>query len=59
MGLRMRMGVGVGMSVGLLISTKDAQSLFHEKESCKSNKYPQAGIIKINPLNFRILDLTQ
>jgi hypothetical protein len=54
--MRLRMGVRVGVSVRVLIGTKDAQGLFHEEESCKSNKYPQAGEIKINPFNLRIRD---
>ena len=53
----LRMGVGVGVGVCILIATKDAQGLFHEEESCKSNKYPQAGEIKINSFNLRIRDL--
>jgi hypothetical protein len=50
------MGVGVGVSMFILVGTKDSQGLFHEKESCKANKYPQAEEIKINSFNLRMRD---
>jgi hypothetical protein len=50
------MRVGVGVSVRILIATKDTQSLFHKKESRETNKYPQTAGIRNHAFILRMHD---